>query len=181
MIFTSPFSFSVEISIFIFYFSVFVFNVLIFTSPFSSSVFIFYFSVSAFNVLIFPSPFFFSVEISVVNFFYFNFLFFRTFYFYRSISFYFSVFNKLYNENQNQNVMINKTKNQNQNRQSRPSCFAGRSIWRIKVSIRRSTALLTMLAQVNFLILPPLIALNHKLYFFSTYVLILLFKLWKSR
>ena len=31
------------------------------------------------------------------------------------------------------------------------------------VSIRQSAALLTMLAQVNFLILPPLIALNRKL------------------
>ena len=62
-------------------------------------------------------------------------------------------------ENENQ-------KNQNQNRQRRPSCFAGGSIWRIKVSIRRSAALLTMLAQVNYLILPPLIALNHKLYLF---------------
>ena len=38
LIFTSPFSFSVEISVFIFYFSVFVFNVLIFTSPFCFSV-----------------------------------------------------------------------------------------------------------------------------------------------
>ena len=34
------------------------------------------------------------------------------------------------------------------------------------MSIRRSAALLTMLAQVNYLILPPLIALNHKLYLF---------------
>ena len=34
LIFTSPFCFSVEISVFIFYFSVFVFNVLIFTSSF---------------------------------------------------------------------------------------------------------------------------------------------------
>ena len=49
------------------------------------------------------------------------------------------------------------------------------------VSIRQCAALLTMLAQVNFQILPPLIALNHKLYFFSTSLLILLFKLWKSR
>ena len=99
------------------------------------------------------------------------------FLFYRFISFYFSLFVlafKLYNENQ-------KTKNQNQNQQSRPSRFAGRSIWLIMVSIRRSAALLTMLAQVNFLILPPLSALNHKLYFFSTWLLILLFKLWKSR
>ena len=58
-------------------------------------------------------------------------------------------------------------KNENQNRQSSPSCFAGRSIWRIKVSIRRSAALLTMLAQVNFLILPPLIALNHNCIYFQ--------------
>ena len=64
-------------------------------------------------------------------------------------------------ENENQ-----KHKNQNQNRLRRPSYFAGGSIWRIKVSIRRSAALLTMLAQVNYLILPPLIALNHKLYLF---------------
>ena len=41
--------------------------------------------------------------------------------------------------------------------------------------------LLTMLAQVNYLILPTLIALNHKLYLFSTHLLILLLKLWKSR
>ena len=161
---------------------------MIFTSPFSFSVFRFYFSVSVFNVLIFTSPFFVSVEISVFIFFTLISFFFRTFYFYRSIPFYFSGFFafKLYNENQNQNVIINikkpkKNQSQKQNRQSRPSCFAGRSIWRIKVSIRRSAALLTMLAQVNFLILPPWITLNHKLYFFSTYLLILLFKLWKSR
>ena len=113
--------------------------------------------------------------------------------FYRSISFHFIVFVlafKLYNENQNQNLIINirknenqetKNKNQNHNRQSRPTCFAGRSIWGIKVSFQWSAALLTMLAPVNFLILPPWIALNHKLYFFSKYLLILLFKLWKSR
>ena len=59
--------------------------------------------------------------------------------------------------------------------------IAGRSIWWIKVFIRPSAALLTMLAQVNFLILPPLIALNQKLYFLSTYLLMLLFRLWKSR
>ena len=80
----------------------------------------------------------------------------------------------------NINIKKRKQKKQKQNRQSRPSCFVGRSIWRIKVSIRRSAAFLTMLAQVNFLILPPLIALNHKLYFFSTYLLIILFKPWKS-
>ena len=79
-------------------------------------------------------------------------------------------------ENENQ-----KHKNQNQNRLRRPSYFAGGSIWRIKVSIRRSAALLTMLAQVNYLILAPLIALNHKLYLFSTHLLIFLLKLWKSR
>ena len=44
--------------------------------------------------------------------------------------------------------------------------------WRINIAdqgvhaIRRSAALLTMLAQVNYLILPPLIALNRKLYLF---------------
>ena len=176
-----------------FYFSDFVFNVFIFTSPFSfsveNSVFIFYFSVSVFNVLIFTSPFCFSVEISVFIILLFCFCFYLFFYFDRFISFYISVFVlafKLCNENQNQNLIINIKKNENQktknqNRQSRPSCFAGRSIWRIKVSIRRSAALLTMLSQVNFLILLPLIALNHKLYFFSTYPLILLFKLCKSR
>ena len=70
------------------------------------------------------------------------------------------------------------------NRQSRPSCFAGGSICRTKVSLRRSAALLTMLglAQEKFLILPLFIMIspNHKPYFFSTYLLILLFKLWKS-
>ena len=44
-----------------------------------------------------------------------------------------------------------------------------------------SGRVLMMLAQVNFLILPPLITLNHKLNFFSTYLLILLFKLWKCK
>ena len=128
--------------------------------------------------VIFTSPFCFSVEISVYIFFTFPFLF-LLFYCYRSISFYFSVFVfafKLYNENQNQNLIINIKKNEKQkpkqNRQSSPTCFAGRSIWQIQVSIWRSAALLTMLAQVTFLILPPLIALNHKLYFFSTYLLI---------
>ena len=38
------------------------------------------------------------------------------------------------------------------------------------MSIRRSGALLTMLAQVRFLILSALIDLNHKLYLFSTYL-----------
>jgi len=84
------------------------------------------------------------------------------------------------NKNKNQNQK-HKNKNQNQNRQRRPSCFAGGSIWRIKVSIRRSAALLTTLAQVNYLNIPPLIALNHKLYVFSTHLLILRLKLWKSR
>ena len=42
------------------------------------------------------------------------------------------------------------------------------------MSIRRSAALLTMLAQVNYLIFPPRIALNHKLYLSSTHLLILL-------
>ena len=60
------------------------------------------------------------------------------------------------------------------------ACSLRFSALKIKVSIRQSEALLTMPAQVHFLILPPLIALNHKLYFFSTYLLILLFKLWKS-
>ena len=106
--------------------------------------------------------------LTLISFFFLTF-YFLPIYFVLLFSFFFAF--KLYNENQKQN----------QNRQSRPSCFAGRSIWRIKVSIRRSAALLTMLAQVNFLILPPLIALNHKLYFFSTYLLILLFKLGKSR
>ena len=49
------------------------------------------------------------------------------------------------------------------------------------MSIRRSAALLTMLAQVNYLILPRLIALNHKLYPFSTHLLILLLKLYGNR
>ena len=65
-------------------------------------------------------------------------------------------------ENENQ-----KHKNQNQNRLRRPSYFAGGSIWRIKVSIRRSAAMLTMLAHVNYLMLPPLIALNQIVSFFQ--------------
>ena len=61
--------------VFIFHFSVFVFNVLIFTSPFSFSVFVFYFSVSLFNVLIFTSPFCSAVEMSVFIFLLFHFCF----------------------------------------------------------------------------------------------------------
>ena len=97
--------------VFIFHFPIFVFHVLIFTSPFSFSVeisvFIFYFSVFVFNVLIFTSPFSFSVSTFIICkrvlfFLLFHFCF-LLFYFYRSISFYFSVFVfafKLYNENQ---------------------------------------------------------------------------------
>ena len=82
-------------------------------------------------------------------------------------SFWFSLRNfNLYYENQNQNL-ITTFENQNQNRQHRPSCFAGGSIWRIEVSICRSAALLTMLAHVNYLILPPLIALNQIVSFFQ--------------
>ena len=89
-------------------------------------------------------------------------------------SFWFSLRNfNLYYENQNQNLITTfenenqKHKNKNQNRQHRPSCFAGGSIWRIEVSIWRSAALLTMLAHVNYLILPPLIALNQIVSFFQ--------------
>ena len=56
--------------VFIFYFSLHVFNFLILTSLFCFSVFIFYFSVFAFNVLIFTSSFCFWVEISVFIFYF---------------------------------------------------------------------------------------------------------------
>ena len=89
-IFTSPFSFSVEISVFKFYtFSVFVFNILIFTPPFC-----------------------FSVEISVFIFFLlFHFYTFPLFYIFTDLfrfTFQFSfLLLNLYNENQNQNQIIN--------------------------------------------------------------------------
>ena len=124
--------------------------------PHSDFVFIFHFSIFVFNFFfIFTSPFSFSIYISV-------------------FIFYFSVFvsNLFIFTDVFLSVLFN--------RQSRPSCFAGGSICRTKVSLRRSAALLTMLglAQEKFLISPLLImiALNHKPYFFSTY----LFKLWKS-
>ena len=113
-----------------------------------------------FNVLIFTPSFCFAVLVLV---------------FILSFSdFWFSLRNfNLYYENQNQNQNLittfenQKHKNKNQNRHHRPSCFAGGSIWRIEVSIWRSVALLTMLAHVNYLILPPLIALNQIVSFFQ--------------
>ena len=66
--------------------------------------FLFFSSVVIFNVLIFTSPFCFSVEISVFIFLLFHIFLFLTFYFHWSISFYFPVFLfaiKFCNENQN--------------------------------------------------------------------------------
>ena len=108
---------------------------------------VFYFSVFVSNFYIFTDLFRLTCQ------FCFDFSIF-VFFFFHLLSVFVLAF-KLYNENQNQN----------QNRQSRPPCFAGGSRWRIKVSILGRVALLTMLAQVNFLILPPLIALNHRLFF----------------
>ena len=167
------------------HFSIFVFNFVIFTLPFCFSVEIsvFLFNLYVFNVLmifnsVFTFPFLFLTFLFLQIYFISVFSFVLTSLF----SFFFHLFSvfvfafKLYKENQNQIINItkgkpkkNKKQNQNQNRKSRPSCFAERSIWWIKVSIQQSVALLTMLAQVNFLILPPLIAVNHKLYLFSTY------------
>ena len=71
--------------------------------------FLFFSSVVIFNVLIFTSPFCFSVEISVFIFLLFHIFLFLTFYFHWSISFYFPVFLfaiKFCNENQNRSISL---------------------------------------------------------------------------
>ena len=85
---------------------------------------------------------------------------------------------KLYNENQNQNLIINIKERKPKPKLTKTDRVDHHAIPEdsmADVSIRQSAALLTMLAQVNFLILHPLIALNHKLYFFSKSLLILLY------
>ena len=149
--------------VFIFHFLVFIFYV---------SVFIFYFSVFVFNflifnVLIFTSSSCFSVLVFILSFsdFVFNVLIFTSSFcilwpFWASVG--------------RTNVLIFTSS----------FCFSALVlvlVFILSFSDFVFNALLTMLAQVNYLILPPLIALNHKLYLFSTHLLILLLKPWKSR
>ena len=174
------------------HFSIFVFNFVIFTLPFCFSVEISVclFNLYVFNVLIFNSTFCFLVETLVFTFpFLFLTFLFLPIYFISLFSFVltslfsfffhlFSVFvfaSKLYKENQNQIINITKgkpkkTKNKTKTKTERVDHHALlKDQYGGSRCPSRSVALLTMLAQVNFLILPPLIAVNHKLYLFSTY------------